>query len=500
MPAAVIPFVNALQSGDEELAGASPQAINVVIDGSGAVRRRPGISALFMNLAVGSEPVTALGGATAMHVTEDGSLYVAVPQGTAAAFPLKVYRATGTAIALLGSAAATARGTMTETEMLLVIATGSTPAKVVLAAPTALSELQGSPPSASHIIHNSIRLLGNDTTIDRTKIRYSEQAIGTTTYAGHEDWVVGFGTAGYFTAEASPDPIVAIGENINEVWAFGTRTTQIFTPDDSRVYAPAMTMEVGCSAPYSVVKREDAFCWLDHARRFVRSTGRGTEVLSGGLQQVLQNLARVDDCYGYRVLLGPVDGLVWTFPSVGRTFFRQEGAGWSEWYAAHPITGGLQPWLVTAHHFDRTTGRNYVSVQAGQGVTPGSMGGVAVLRMGQATDLVGDGDTPLKIAASVTTGFVNRQSDSRKLCKRVRLTFRPSVDTGVRVHARGQLQWRDSIGPWEPPLPIIADGAQPVCEINSLGTYHRRQWRYTFSDDVQDLVFVGAEETYEVLE
>ena len=45
MPQAPIPFVPDQQSGWSMRASGSPMAVNVVIDGRGAVRRRPGITA-----------------------------------------------------------------------------------------------------------------------------------------------------------------------------------------------------------------------------------------------------------------------------------------------------------------------------------------------------------------------------------------------------------------------------------------------------------------------
>jgi len=475
MPTAPIPFVNALQSGDEELAGASPQALNVTVDGAGAVRRRPGVGSYFSDAQTLNAP-------SGLHIDEQGRLFIVSPRTSGTIHAADVYRAAPTGLISIGAMACAGRPVFAETEMLLVMAAGLAMKKIELASPVAVSTLAGSPPEASHVGHNSLRLVANDVTVDRTKVRYSSQAAGTTTYAGHEEWLVGVGTAGYFSAEAAPDPIVALGENTNELWAFGSRTLQIFGPDSTLVFAPAATMEVGCSAAYSVVKKEGAFYWLDHARRFVRSDGRGTEVLSKGLQRVVQGFGTVDDCFGYRVLLGPVDAVVWSFPTEGRTFAVQEGAGWSEWTS----WSGAQhvPFTVTAHGFDRMTGNNVVGL---------SDMGVGVLQSGRATD-IGSAEP---IVAEVTTGFSNRDTDARKHCKRVRLTFRRG-ELRRRPELRGYITYRDSLGPWAPRIPVVLDGAEPVCEIASLGTYRRRQWKYTFSDSAEELVLAGAEEDFEV--
>lgn len=475
MPTAAVPFLNALQSGDEELAGASPVALNVVIDGATAVRRRPALRALSID-TFDSTP-------TGLYAAEDGTVFGAFPRASGGGgYAADLWRISEAGNNLVGSFIGERRPVFAETEMLLVIAAGQRVYKVELADPTSISLLGGSPPQASHIVHNSLRLIGNDLAVDRTKIRYSSEAAGTTTYAGHEQWLVGNGTAGFFTAEAATDPVVALGENTNELWAFGSRTLQLFVRDRIDVFTPSTTLEVGCAAPYSVVKREGQFYWLDHARRFVKSNGRGTEVLSQGLQQVIQGFGTVSDCFGYRVIQGPVDGVVFKFPTEGRTFFVQEGAGWSEWSSWSTATNQHVPFGGACHAFDRLTGSNYVGVP---------IHGVAKLQMGVATDF----DDPL--VAEVTTGFLNRGTDARKYCRSLRLTFRRG-SASRRPEIRGYIRYRDSVGPWEPPIAVVLDGMQPVCEINSLGTYRRRQWKYTFSDEVEDLVLAGAEEDFVV--
>lgn len=490
MPQEAIPLVNDLQSGDEELAGASPQALNVCVDGSGAVRRRPGIGAYFTttDLALPQAP-------HGLHATEDGTVFAVAPL-QAGSPALRVYRVAPGGVTEVGAMAGERRPTFAETEMLLVIAAGQTISKVVLSDPTAVTALGGSPPRASHVIHNALSLLANDVVDFRSMIRFSGQATGTVTYEPHETWSIAeLGGAGAFTAEAAPDPIAAVGENTNEVWAFGSRTLQLFVPTPSitngvaDAYAVAGTMEVGCAAPYSVVKREGEFYWLDHARRFVKSAGRGTEVLSQGLHRVVQGFGRVNDCYGYRVLVGQVDGVVWTFPTEGRTFFLQEGAGWSDWTAWDPHSGNHLPFPVTAHTYDRVTATNIVGL-AGTSV--------GVLQRGLAEDVLGE-DEPTPIVASVTTGFLNRGTDARKWCQSVRLSFRRD-DSSAPPDVRGYLQYRDSLGPWEPPIPVVIDGADPVCVLNSLGTYRRRQWRYSFSDEANDLVLVSAQESFSVVD
>lgn len=488
MPIAPIPFINALQSGDEELEGASPQALNVIRDGAGAVRRRPGIGPYF---TVDPE----FGAPTGLYVNEFGQKFAVVPRGSEGTQVADVYRFEPTGRDHLGTRVCAGRPTFAETEMLLVIAAGNAVGKIEIPKSDLVEDLGGDPPFATHIARNDLRLLGNDAVVDRAMVRFSSVALGTVTYEGHEDWTLGSGgTAGFFPASASPDNIVALTENTNEIWAFGTKTLQLFVPDpsqavtDSARFSSAVAMEVGCTAPYSVVKKEGGFYWLDHARRFVRSEGRGTEVLSKGLHRVIQNLSKVDDCFGYSVLQGPLDAVVWTFPKEGRTFCVQAGAGFSEWTSYDEPRNQHVPFAVTAHAYHHGTGQNLVGA-------PGI--GVGQLISDAPTDVINAQGDQRPIVAEVTTGFLNRDTDARKHCRRIRLTFR--WGHGPRKpEVKGYITYRDALGPWEPPIPVVIDGMEPVCEIASLGVYRRRQWRYSFGGDGESLVLAGAEEDYAV--
>jgi hypothetical protein len=225
--------------------------------------------------------------------------------------------------------------------MLAVFAGGAEVIKVELASLTG-SDLGGPPPLASHVLANASRLVVNDVATDKTRVHYSDTAIGTTTFAGHEVWGLGVGTAGYFTAEARPDEVLAIAETTNEIFVFGKATLELWAPDSATVYSRVAVRDFGCSAGPSVMRVDDAFAWLDHKRRFVQSDGRSMEVLSDAIQRTLDDIEDVSDCFGYRVQMGPIDALVWTFPTDGRSFVLQRGIGWSQWMGWGPASSAAR--------------------------------------------------------------------------------------------------------------------------------------------------------------
>ncbi len=471
-----IPFANQQASGVEPLAGAGVMAMNVVSDPSGAIFRRPGIR------AYSEAPETAVSpnGILGLFATDDGRL-LALSGGTSR----NLYEVEGGAVRLVaGLLAGTQRPVFAQTEMIVAIAGGREIIKYERAPRTA-GPLGGTPPLATHVIAHNSRLLANDSTVDKTKIRYSSTAIGTTDYSGLEDWSFA-PPAGYITAEARPDNVVALWENTNSVFAFGQGTTQVYGPDASAVYLSEATREYGCGAPYSVIKQDQAFAWFDQFKRFVVSDGRSYKVISGPIEKTLETVTDPTNCFGYRVLTGNVDALVWTFPTDRRTFVYQSGAGWGQWSGWDPATTGYALFPVLSHHIRQDNSVNVV------GTTDGFIGEMTFEAL---TDL---GD-PIK--AYVETGYVSRGTDQRKHCKCVRFCFRRGTATGS-TGPQAFFSYRDQPGDWEPPIPIDLGGStdtHPVLEFPSLGTYRRRQWRFEFTG-TEELVLVSASEDFKVLE
>lgn len=473
-----IPF-GPTQKQAEELGGAHQYAFNVVVDKQGVIRRRPGIT----TYPQATSAVVDATGISLIHVSEAGGVYAVGNQPLAK----NLYRVlsgsaldltTATGYKLFGAL----RPTVAETEAMLVFAAGDDPMKLLFST-NETSVLGGSPPKASHVIANSSRLLLNRYVSDRGLIEYSGPASGSS-ITGHETWG-STDTSGFFSAEARPDIIEALHENTNEVFAFGGTSLQYFTPDASIVYAPVTTKESGIAAPYSVVKADQTFAWLDHQRRFVISDGRSLKVISDDIQPDLLGLSTVSDCYGYRVFTGEAECLVWSFPTAQKTFAYQIGAGWGQWAGYNYVTANWSHFPVTAHCLRPGTTTNIVGTSNGT--------------IRQLTDSVTSDDGTVIVARS-RTGFLSRGTSQRKQCKRVMVTLRRGEATSAQPV--GYLRWRDDLGPWSTNLPCgfgtIGDSTT-VLEFRSLGVYRTRQWEFEFSGDI-DFSLVSVIEEFEVLD
>lgn len=481
MPQADIVFGPFQEGSYEELGGASPRAINVVIDPKGVVSKRPGISAY----DVAPSGIVDSDGITGLYADNTSQLFAI--GGTPDA--RHIYKlANGSALDLSLAPNSTLRGrlrpTFAETELYLVMAGGSNIQKLHLQTLVS-TQLGGNPPIASHIVANSSRLAANDIIVDKTKVRFSGVFQGTVDTSGMEMWDNTGLTedGGFFTAEARPDPVVAVHENTNEVFVWGTDNVQIFQPDASSIFAPSVTRESGTLAPYSIIKQGQDFYWLDQHRRFVYSDGRTFQYLEGSIKRQLDELSAPSDCFGYRVFVGHIDCLVWTFPTDGRTFVYQVGGGWSEWFGWDESSSQFKRFIVNAHHLRRDGGLNVI------GTTDGRIGKL---------DLGTFDDRGERIVSYVESGFVNRDTDNLKRCRSVKLAIRRGSASAASL---GKIEWRDDSGAWSGPLYIdtgVTGDNHCVRELRSLGTYRRRQWRFTFSDSV-NLSLLKVTEDFDTL-
>lgn len=474
-----------LESGQERLSGAAPVAVNVIIDKRGTVMRRPGIA----TYAEAPTSVIDSTGIEALHVTRADKLY-AIGGYDAGHGVWKID--SGTATSLSGVANGRIQGTkrpvLTETMALMPVTCGTIPYKMVLS--TEQVGLLGSgnplptgdgPPRCSHIIGNASRLLANDVLYDKTKVSYSNLSVSDTDYTGHEQWAITPNTllAGYFGTESAIDNVVALIEHGNTVVAFCNNNMQSFMPDASWSYALAGVLEFGCLAPYSIVSMDSKFALLDQRRRFILTEGDEPQVLSDAIQSDLDGLTSPSDCYGYRVKQGPIDCMVWTFPTDGVTYALQAGGGWSQWRDTRNGSANMNIGCVETRASDGTTI---------VGLTDGRIG---QLRLDTHTDLGGD------IVASVTTGYENNGTDAVKVCKGLYLTVKRG-DAGDDPQGAVRVSWSDTYGHWKRPLYITlgeTKSEEATVQLRGLGTYRQRAWRFELTGS-GNYKIISAQEEY----
>jgi hypothetical protein len=529
MPLAPIKFGPLLETSSEEISGASPEAFNVIADARGVIRKRPGLAAYtgvapatsvdasgVLGLFLTEEKVAHTTGTPTVSGVHPGVLYAVGATVNASGgghnAGRNVYRIVGGVATLVGTGAANEdrlatppaiattrypRPVFAETEALLVIAGGAEIGKIdirpeLFSAPNfstnadyhEMSFLGGCPPLASHVFCNSSRLCANDTQLDQTKVRFSSPSQGIVDFSGHEDWSPSPGGPGFFTAEARSDSIRACAENTNDIYLFGTTSLQLFAPDSSVTFAPSITKETGCLAPYGVEKVDDGYLWLDHMTRVVSSNGREWSDVGGAVQKTLDALTAPDECYAYRFSESFADCIVLRFETDDETLVLQPGIGWARWALFDDDEFTMFP--VLSHHRRKDGGLNVVGLEDGT---------IRTLSLDNATDL---GEP---IVAYVSSGFEDRGTDARKQTTAVYLSLKrtASLSNGVVC----SLEWRDDLrDEWmsiEVELDVSDGDLNPVVELRSLGIYRKRQWRFRFAEE-PGLFLVRASEQFEVLD
>lgn len=474
MPGQPIPFAPSMQPDRDEIVGGAPLAVNAVWDGSG-FRRRPGLAA-YSGAPATAFASTAISG---LHLTTGGHL-LAVDSATPAR---AIYDVTASSADNLsdgdgtGALRGSGRPVFAETEAIVAITGGAEPQKIDLTVtPPVSSRLGGDPPLATHVVANNGRLLLNNTQ-SVNNIRFSDTSYGSS-YTGHETWPA----LNFLQSDARADKVAAIGDSSNEVIAFGRTTTQGFSADSVIAYASVASRDFGCSAPYSIVRLETGFAWIDHKRRIILSDCRTFEHISADIQAEIDAMASVELAYGYQ----PYPGFVaWRFPD-GRTLaYDTQRQTWALWMGWNSLSETFSPWLGSAGVLRDDTGVALI------GTTDGA---VRQLAYGNATDM---GES---IVMQITTPFVTRGSSLRKWCKGARFMFRRGEATG---DSRVRISWRDDLGPWQPDreIPLSGESGDYTMGVplQGLGVYRMRQWRLLYSGP-DDLVFAGATEEFELEE
>lgn len=338
----------------------------------------------------------------------------------------------------------------------------------------------GSPLALTHIAYAAQRFVGN---LNNNSGFVQWTPPGP---SSHTSWpIVG---AYYAEAEAAPDPVVALFASSNEVFTFGTETTQVYIPDAQLAFQVAATVQVGTAAAFSIVEDKDGtFAWLDHDSEFVVSNGRSFDVISEpGMAKVFKATEfTVSDCWGAQIMIGPWNLYLWSFPTMERAFWYDKKLGkWGEWSSADD-NGEPIAFVPTSYAYWPAQKLHLVGLSSGK---------IAILDLEATTD---DGAT---IIADAITGFQDRGTFVNKICGRVQMQVRrqaPSVSGDDPVF---EYRFRDTLGAWRTRQrrSLAAASLQPVVDMGwSLGMYRQRQHRLTFTGG-SGFIMTGATETYTV--
>lgn len=139
--------------------------------------------------------------------------------------------------------------------------------------------------------------------------------------------------------DANPDNLLSLVVNRNEIWMFGTTSTEVWYYSGDVDFPLARIQgafnEIGCAAPYSVAKLDNTVFWLGSDPRgnamVYKAVGYGAQrVSTHGIEKVLQGYQYVGDAIGYSYQQEGHTFYVLTFPSANATWVFD--AATNEWH------------------------------------------------------------------------------------------------------------------------------------------------------------------------
>ncbi len=329
------------------------------------------------------------------------------------------------------------------------------------------ARLGGTSPSTTHIANLGQRLVAVDLA-NPGRYRYSDLGEGNDT-----SWPA----LNFITAEARPDSLRAIAENTAELGLFGSSTTEIhgLSTDPLTPYQRINTINVGCSAPYSIVRFDNYYFWLDDKRRLIKSDGRSYDSVGDAIQRDLRDLTTVSDAFGYREDTDRNGCLVWVFPAEGRTWaYDYTAQKWSE-RALYDGVSANTAWPVATHAFWDAQNVNIVGAS--------TTAGLYQLDTDTRQDIGGT------ILSELVTGWQDFGTDNRKRSARVRVVMRRG--TTPLGSTSGQLEVAvEDDGKGFTPFRVIDLGqpydTNPSIDCHFGGVFRRRRYwlRYSGTDDM----------------
>lgn len=465
-----------LVSTADDMSSATSRLVNFLPDVAGIQRVRPALVS-YDTIGLGTATLIGLHRWKTWIVGVDSDrLIYALPDATPGLWQLISDPADPTTWL-----AGTARPVFAESPSYLYIAGGLAIQKWTGVGLTA--RLGGTSPNTTFIANLAQRLVAIDLT-SPGRFLYSDAGEGS-----DSTW----GALSFETAEARPDGLVAIRENTAELGLFGTSTLEIhgISTDPLIPFQRISTLNLGCSAPYSIVRFDNSYLFLDDKRRFIQTDGRDFQPVGDAIQRDLRDLGTVSDCFGYREDTDRNGCVVWVFPTAGRTWSYDYGAKkWSE-RALYDGISANTAWPVATHAFWDSQNANIVGAS--------TTAGLYALNTATRQDIGGT------ILAELVTGWQTFGTDNWKRSARVRVVMRRG--TTPLGSTSGQLEVaveNDSKG-WSGFK--VVDLGQPYDTVPNIdlrfgGVFRRRRYwlRYsgtddfslvTLSDDVTDLESAG---------
>ena len=492
-----IPIGSGLRVLAEDNTSGRALMVNWMVDADGAMVPRPGIVSTQLDpgeYAATSGTDTGIVGHAVWHNVTDGYDYVVYGRKDRTLWAKNLtsnvttaLSSSGTPDSLLGGGG---RLVFTADSQRLVIACGGellqwTGSGLASRIATYVGGTNQPPLAGTHVVSLGNYLVANslDSAANKPKIFWSNLGDG-----NHTTW----DPLNFNTADASVDSVVALAGTLTYVYAFKETVMQVFglTSDPALPFQSSNSIRVGCGATYSPIATETDVYWLDDQRRFVHSDGSTFELISADVDREIKALSTASDCWGFRIVLGAVDQLVWIFPTANVGYvYERNGKRWSTWQSWNGVDGLTGP-RIGAYAFYPAQGWHIVADSKYENLWT----------LDSATHEDSAYSAPL--VCDRVTQRMDWGTDARKRCNHVRLFLRRGTTATGSTTSKVEVAKRDDEGEWSSftQLDLGNEGDyRNWIDWYPGGVYRRRQYRFRYSGTA-DVSISAAVEDYRVLE
>ena len=299
----------------------------------------------------------------------------------------------------------------------------------------------------------------------------------------------------FASAAANPDYIKALYVFNREIFLLGPLTLEIWetSSDSTATFSriPGGTLEIGCLAPYSIVRNEEGFYWFDNTRDFTFYNARSNQKVECPYQKDIQGFSTVADCIGATYSDAGHTFVIYTFPTANRTFvYNLETEKWFESGEWDSFSASYKRWNFNCHAYCADWNLNLV----------GGYKNAVVSRIDSTYDYDDYSGSTVNIRDCRRTGHINYGSLKDKISNELRLTLRRG-DLGGSTPPVLMLRWKDNGRYWSQIKEISLGNTGEydiVKRFRRSGIFRTRQYEISSTVTV-DVIQGEAEEEIEEL-
>ena len=162
----------------------------------------------------------------------------------------------------------------------------------------------------------------------------------------------------FASAEAQPDPVIAVLSDHRELWLFGVTTTEIAqtSGDADLAFTRTAMLEYGCCAKYSPAKSDETVFWLGRNENgqgivFIAQGYSPSRISTHALENAMAGYGDLSTAWGYCYQQNGHTFYVLTFPGHATWAFDASSRRWTQLPYRNTTTGAMEQHRGNAYMF-----------------------------------------------------------------------------------------------------------------------------------------------------